>query len=50
MRLKDQELLQVVGGTSAALITAVIKIFTTVFDIGKKIGSSLRRVRTKNYC
>ena len=49
-KLSQKELLVISGGTSAALITAVVKIFTTVFDIGRKIGSTIRRRSTKNYC
>ena len=49
MRLTNEELIMVKGG-SAALLTAVIKVFTTIIEFGKMIGSSLRRVKTKNYC
>ncbi len=51
MKINDQELVMIVGGgISAALITAVTKVFTTIIEIGKMIGSSLRRGQTKNYC
>ena len=50
MKLKDKELLEVRGGASAAYISAWIKVFTTIIDFGRKIGSSLRRGLDKNYC
>jgi len=51
MKLKNEELIMIMGGAvSASFITACIKIFTTIIDFGRKVGSSLRRVNTKNYC
>ncbi len=51
MKLEDKELLVVYGGAfSAALLTAIVKVFTTIIDFGKGIGSSIRRAKTKNYC
>ncbi len=51
MKLTEQELVNIVGGgISAALISAVTKVFTTIIEVGKMIGSSLRRSNTKNYC
>ena len=50
MYLSNQELIQIEGGINASLITAVIRVFTTIIDFGKGIGSSIRRAQTKNYC
>ncbi len=50
MQLNNQELIAIEGGTNATLITAIIRVFTTIIDFGKGIGSSIRRVKTKNYC
>lgn len=48
--LSNNELLTIEGGVNAAFITAVIRVFTTIIDFGKDIGSSIRRAKTKNYC
>ncbi len=50
MKLDNIELQKVYGGVSAALVNAVISAFKTIFDFGRKIGSTLRRGKTKNYC
>lgn len=50
MKLSDRELQNVYGGISAAFINAVVSAFKTIFDFGRKIGSTLRRGKTKNYC
>jgi len=49
-KLNNERLFGVLGGTSAAYITAIIKVFTTIIDFGRKVGSSLRRIKTKSYC
>lgn len=50
MKLDNRELLNIHGGISAAFINAVISAFKTIFEFGRKIGSTLRRGKTKNYC
>ena len=50
MKLSSVELRKVYGGVSAALVNAVISAFKTIFDFGRRIGSTLRRGKTKNYC
>ena len=51
-RLNKTELVAITGGASitAALVTSIVKAFNSIFDFGKMIGSSLRRIKTKNYC
>lgn len=50
MKLSNTELHNIYGGISAALVNAVVSAFKTIFDFGRKIGSTLRRGKTKNYC
>ena len=51
MKLKDQELVLVVGGAiNSQLINAFVRLITSVVEIGRMIGSSIRRVVSKNYC
>jgi len=50
MKLTNNELILIQGGVSASFISAWIKVFTTIIDFGRKVGSSIRRGTTKNYC
>jgi len=51
MKLNTQELLAIKGGAiTAAFITAIVKVFTTIIDFGQKVGSSIRRISSRNYC
>lgn len=50
-RLDNNTLYNVEGGAiNASLISAIVRAFNTIIDFGVKIGSSLRRKKTKNYC
>lgn len=45
MILTDYELYEIIGGatqTSSSLINSVSKLLTTILDIGRALGSSLR--------
>ena len=45
MILNDEELYDVIGGatqTSSSLINSICKLLTTVLDIGRALGSSIR--------
>lgn len=52
MRLNDLELYEINGGFSinATFINAIARIVTTILDVGRSIGSSIRRYKTKNMC
>ena len=50
MKLSNKELQNIYGGISAAFVNAVVSAFKTIFDFGRKIGSTLRRGKSKNYC
>ncbi|CDE49584.1 unknown [Firmicutes bacterium CAG:460] len=50
MYLEKRELDQVVGGASASFFNSVARILRTAYDIGYSIGSSLRRLFSRNLC
>lgn len=51
-KLCDYELINVVGGQniSATFINSVVKTLTIIIEIGRNIGSSINRVKNKNFC
>lgn len=50
MKLNNAELYNIVGGANASLLNSIARIVTTVIEIGRMIGSSIRRIFGKNYC
>lgn len=49
--LKDEDLLLVKGGSlSGALVDAVINLMKSIFNYGRSLGSTIKRVVSKNYC
>lgn len=51
MKLTDQELFAIQGGAvSAALLNAFARAVSTILDLGRTIGSAIRRMYSKNYC
>lgn len=51
MKLNRNELLNVYGGTiSATLINAIVKGFSVIVDLGKALGSSIRRAVSGKTC
>ena len=50
--LRKEELLDVVGGAtiSATLINAVTRAVTTIIDLGKTLGSAIRRAISGTVC
>lgn len=51
MKLTNIELQDVSGGSlSATLLNAIARITNTVYEIGRGVGSSLRRILTKSFC
>lgn len=47
-----EELVMVYGGTnfSAALLSAIVRGITSIYDIGRRIGSTLIRYKNGNVC
>ena len=52
MILKKQELLKIDGGAtiSGTLLNAIAKLITTVFDIGRAIGSAISMSKSGRKC
>ena len=51
MELTNRELKNIKGGAlSAAFLNALARASATILDIGRSIGSSIRRAFTKNFC
>lgn len=51
MNLTTKELEQIKGGSiSAALFNAIARLTNTIYEIGRGVGSSLRRIITKTLC
>lgn len=50
-RLKKDDLLSIEGGgISGTLISAFTKCISTVYDIGRSLGSAIRRIGSNNLC
>lgn len=47
--MTKQELLQINGG-SASLITAIVRGINAVLDLGRSLGTALRRILTGSLC
>jgi len=49
--LKEIEMTKISGGAIASpLINAISKMITTLYDLGEKTGSSIRRLINGKYC
>ncbi len=50
--LEEKELLQIVGGINitASLLSAIVRGVNTIYEIGKSVGSALRRVQAGKIC
>lgn len=52
MKLNSEELKSIIGGASISgtLVSSLVKGVTTFFDIGRYLGSSIRRIFGGNIC
>ena len=50
--LNKEELLEIVGGTSISgtLINAFVRAINVALDVGRSLGSAIRRVMSKSMC
>lgn len=49
--LNKQELLQISGGAiSGSLINAFIRGISTILDLGRSLGTAIRRIQTRQFC
>ena len=51
-KLNDKELYEVVGGIkfSASLLSSIIKGANFVLELGRYVGTAIRRIKTGNLC
>lgn len=50
MELNKKELSVIKGGVSGAIMTSFIRGVTQLYELGRSLGSSIRRLFTRNYC
>lgn len=53
MKLESKELQKIEGGSvtfNATYLNALYKISSLLFDVGRELGSSIRRVSSKSLC
>ena len=49
--LTNKELNLVIGGAiSGAVLSSIIKGVSVILELGRSLGSAVRRMMTKNYC
>ena len=48
--LTNKELNLVIGGVSGAVLSSIIKGVSVILELGRSLGSAVRRMMTKNYC
>lgn len=50
-RLNDNELKEVYGGAiSASWVTAIVRGINSILDLGRSVGTALRRIQTGKLC
>lgn len=51
MKIDNNKLIMISGGSiTAAYLNAAARAINTILDLGRTVGSSIRRAVTKNYC
>lgn len=50
MSLEKKELLEITGGSSASYITALVRGINSLLELGRSLGTALRRVFTGTVC
>lgn len=49
--IKDEELKNIQGGAiGSTMITALVRGINTILDLGRSLGTAIRRIQTKNMC
>lgn len=48
--IKENELIQIKGGTSSTIINTIVKVVTTALEIGRTVGTIIRRKVKGNMC
>ena len=53
MNLDTKTLLEIKGGAiniNSTFLNSLARVISTIVDLGRKIGSSISRIKNKNYC
>ena len=52
MELNKNQLINIVGGIniSGTLINSIVKGINAILDLGRSLGSSIRRIKSGNIC
>ena len=50
IELKKEEMLQIKGGFSSALLNAMMRTVSVMFNLGQAVGSSIRRAINGKMC
>lgn len=50
IKLNKEELNNISGGISGAVVTSIIRSVALILDMGKMLGSAIRRFATRRYC
>jgi len=51
--MSDKVMVKIVGGATTingTFLNSLAKVFSTVLEIGRAIGSSINRAKNKNFC
>ncbi len=48
--IKEDELKLIYGGVSGTIINAVANVLKFILDLGRKIGSTIKRSLEQDYC
>ena len=49
--LSDEELLLIRGGGfTATLLNSASRLINTILELGRTVGSAIRRIHSKSYC
>ena len=49
-KLNNQELTKIKGGFSSAMLNAILRGASLLYNMGQAVGSAIRRSLTRNYC
>ncbi len=52
MKLEKEELIKVVGGDgiSATMLNAIVHVIDSIMDVGRSLGTAIRRIYSNNIC
>lgn len=55
MRLEENELINIKGGAttyslSSTMLNSVSKVIDTIMDVGRSLGTAIRRIYSDNLC